>query len=130
MLQSQIWLTASSYIVKYLRISSYIRRPFLIYDFATDPIWISLYKKKISFSFISVIKTFSHYDSCQVEALRTRKKLEADVADLETALEHANAANMESQKTIKKLQLSLREVQVTQEQGKKERKRGSRLSSE
>jgi hypothetical protein len=52
------------------------------------------------------------------------------VADLETALEHANAANMESQKTIKKLQLSLREVQVTQEQGKKERKRGSRLSSE
>ncbi len=29
--------------VKYLRISSYIRKPFLIYDFATDPFWISLY---------------------------------------------------------------------------------------
>ncbi len=41
--QSHIWLTASSYIVKYLRISSYIRKPFLIYDFAPDPIWISLY---------------------------------------------------------------------------------------
>ncbi len=26
---------ANSYIVKYLRISSYIRKPFLIYDFAT-----------------------------------------------------------------------------------------------
>jgi hypothetical protein len=31
-------------ILKYLRISSYIRKPFLIYDFAPDPdpIWISL----------------------------------------------------------------------------------------
>ncbi len=27
---------------KYLCISSYIRKPFLIYDFAPDPIWISL----------------------------------------------------------------------------------------
>jgi hypothetical protein len=48
----------------------------------------------------------------KVEAMRTRKKLEADVSDLETALEHANAANIESQKTIKKLQLNLREAQV------------------
>ncbi len=31
-LQSHIWLTASSYIGKYMRISSYIRKPFLIYD--------------------------------------------------------------------------------------------------
>jgi hypothetical protein len=29
---------AKSYMVKYLRISSYIRKPFLIYDLATDPI--------------------------------------------------------------------------------------------
>ncbi len=36
-LQSHIWLTASSYIGKYLRISSYIRKPFLIYYFATAP---------------------------------------------------------------------------------------------
>ena len=47
-----------------------------------------------------------------MEAVRTRKKLEADVTELETALEHANAANMETQKNIKKLQLNLREVQV------------------
>ncbi len=53
-LQSHIWLTASSYIVKYLRISSYIRKPFLIYDFATAPFWISLYMRKIWFSFLSV----------------------------------------------------------------------------
>jgi hypothetical protein len=31
-------VAASSYTTKYLGISSYIRKPFLIYDFATDPI--------------------------------------------------------------------------------------------
>jgi hypothetical protein len=36
-LQSHIFLTASSYMGKYLHISSYIRKPFLIYDFATAP---------------------------------------------------------------------------------------------
>jgi hypothetical protein len=34
---------------KYLRISSYIRKPFLIYDFATAPLRISLYMRKIRF---------------------------------------------------------------------------------
>ncbi len=54
-LQSHIWLTgtASSYVVKYLRISSYIRKPFFTYDFATDPIWISLDMRKIPFYFLS-----------------------------------------------------------------------------
>ncbi len=49
------WLTASSDMGKYLRISSYIRKPFLIYDFATAPLWISLYTRKIWFSFLSVL---------------------------------------------------------------------------
>ncbi len=53
-LQSHIQLTASSYMTKYLRIPSYIRKPFLIYDFATAPILISLYVWKIFFSFLSV----------------------------------------------------------------------------
>ncbi len=53
-LQSHIWLTASSYMGKFLRISSYIRKPFLIYDFATAPLRISLYMRKIWFSFLSV----------------------------------------------------------------------------
>ncbi len=61
LLQSHIWLRASLYLVKYLRISSYIRKPFLIYDFATDPIWISLYMRKISFSFLSVCSLVSGY---------------------------------------------------------------------
>ena len=61
-LQSHIWLTASSYMVKYLRISSYIRRPFLIYDFATSPIWIFLYMRKFFYYFLSVC-TNSHFTS-------------------------------------------------------------------
>jgi hypothetical protein len=36
---------------KYLCISSYIRKTFLIYDFALDPIWISLNKRKFLFLF-------------------------------------------------------------------------------
>merc|ERR1711910_277939 len=47
----------------------------------------------------------------KVEALRMKKKLEADVIDLHTALEHANAANAESQRQIKVIQNRLREVQ-------------------
>ncbi len=39
-------ITASSYMGKYLRISSFIRKPFLIYDFATAPLWFSLYMRK------------------------------------------------------------------------------------
>merc|ERR1719309_539239 len=38
----------------------------------------------------------------KAEALRMKKKLEADVVELETSLEHANAANAESQRTIKR----------------------------
>ncbi len=53
-LLSHIWPTASSYTGKYLRISSYIRKPFLIYDFATAPLWISLYMRKILLNFLSV----------------------------------------------------------------------------
>jgi hypothetical protein len=45
--KSYMTYTASSY----LRISSYIRKPFLIHDFATAPICISLYMRKILFSF-------------------------------------------------------------------------------
>ncbi len=40
--------------IKYLRSSAYIRKPFLIYDFASDLILISLYMRRIFFSFLSV----------------------------------------------------------------------------
>ncbi len=35
-------------------IQSYIRRPLVIFDFSTAPFWISLYMRKIQFSFLSV----------------------------------------------------------------------------
>ncbi len=38
-------------------IESYMRRPLVIYDFATAPLWISFYMRKILFSFLSVFKT-------------------------------------------------------------------------
>ncbi len=51
--------------IKYLRISSYIGKPFLIYDFAPDPIKISLYMRKISllfhqwYWFLSMLQNFT-----------------------------------------------------------------------
>jgi hypothetical protein len=49
--KAYILLTASSYMGKYLCISSYIRKPFLINDFATAPLRISLYMGKFDFLF-------------------------------------------------------------------------------
>lgn len=47
----------------------------------------------------------------KAEAIRMKKKLEADVIELDTALEHANAANQETQKTIKRYHQSIRDTQ-------------------
>jgi hypothetical protein len=46
------YMTNGLLMTNYLRFSSYIRKPFLIYDFATAPVLISLYMKKISFCFL------------------------------------------------------------------------------
>merc|ERR1719452_338601 len=51
----------------------------------------------------------------KVEALRMKKKLESDVADLGIGLEHANAANAESQRNIKRIQNNVREIQAKYE---------------
>merc|ERR1711931_620966 len=48
----------------------------------------------------------------KAEAMRMKKKLEADVCELETSLEHANAANAESQRTIKRYHESIRQSQA------------------
>jgi hypothetical protein len=48
------WTNGSLYMVEYLHISSYIRKLFLIYDIATNPIWISWYTRKMLFYFLSV----------------------------------------------------------------------------
>merc|ERR1719228_1030671 len=46
------------------------------------------------------------------EALRMKKKLEADAADLGLALKHAIAGNAETKNTIKKYQLQVRDAQA------------------
>merc|ERR1719452_223783 len=48
----------------------------------------------------------------KAEAIRMKKKLEADAADLGLALEHAIAGNAETQNTIKKYQLQVRDAQA------------------
>merc|ERR1719357_1253459 len=48
----------------------------------------------------------------KAEALRMKKKLEADAADLKLAFEHAIAGNAETQNTIKKYQLQVRDAQA------------------
>merc|ERR1711981_964828 len=47
----------------------------------------------------------------KAEAARMKKKLEADVSELEMSLEHANANNFETQKAIKKYQQQIRDGQ-------------------
>jgi len=52
-------LTSSLYVTKYLRISSYFRKPFLIYDFAPHPLLNFLiyedFLKKCLFSTVSTL---------------------------------------------------------------------------
>merc|ERR1740128_1585878 len=48
----------------------------------------------------------------KAEALRMKKKLEADAGDLGLALEHAIAGNAETHTTIKKYQLQVRDAQA------------------
>merc|ERR1712012_484334 len=66
------------------------------------------------------------------EAIRMKKKLEADVVELEMSLEHANAANQETQKTIKRYHQQIREAQskLEDEQRSKEVARDQLIASE
>ena len=68
----------------------------------------------------------------KAEAIRMKKKLEADVVELEMSLEHANAANQETQKTIKRYHQHIREVQskLEDEQRSKEVARDQLIGSE
>merc|ERR1719236_307644 len=68
----------------------------------------------------------------KAEALRMKKKLEADVVELDTALEHANAANADTQKAIKKYHAQIRDAQakLEEEQRNKEIIRDNFLANE
>lgn len=57
----------------------------------------------------------------KAEALRMKKKLEADINELEIALDHANKANAEAQKNIKRYQAQLKDVQTALEEEQRAR---------
>ncbi|KIH57527.1 myosin head [Ancylostoma duodenale] len=66
------------------------------------------------------------------ELFRVKKKLEADINELEIALDHANRANEDAQKNIKRYMDQIRELQQTidEEQKRREEFRELLLSSE
>merc|ERR1711881_381593 len=67
----------------------------------------------------------------KAEAIRMKKKLEADVGELETALEHANASNQDTQKAIKGYHQKIRDGQsnLESEQRAKDVARDSLLAA-
>ena len=58
----------------------------------------------------------------KAEALRIKKKLEADINELEIALDHANKANAEAHKGIKRYQGQLRDVEGMFEEESRQRR--------
>jgi len=62
---------------KYLRISSHIRKPCLLYDFATVPIWISLYMRKNFFFFNSVFTLSGRHAFPECKSQKPMKNQEA-----------------------------------------------------
>lgn len=48
----------------------------------------------------------------KAEALRSKKKLEQDINELEVAVDTANRSKAESDKIIKKLQTQIQEIQL------------------
>ena len=59
-------------------------------------------RKTLKKSLESMQVSLSTETAAKGEALRQKKKLEADMNELAIALEHANGSNMEAQATIKK----------------------------
>ncbi len=84
-LPSHICLTASSYMTKYLRISSYIRKPFLIYDFTTAPyeflyIWGKFYFLFYRCIWHEILTSGFYHDSVSLRApLRNLTKIRGDI---------------------------------------------------
>merc|ERR1712055_34482 len=52
----------------------------------------------------------------KAEALRMKKKLEADIGELEIALDHSNKASSDMQKAVKKSQLEFKDMQARMEE--------------
>ena len=80
-------------------------------------------RKTLKKSLESMQNSLSNETAAKGEALRQKKKLEADINELSIALEHANGSNVESQATIKKYQHQIKEAQLVLEQEQIQRDR-------
>jgi hypothetical protein len=79
--QNHVWLTASSFMVKYLHISSYIRKPFLIFD--RSHLNLLIYEENFLLFFISVANTICRdlVNILQTFGLAIRRKCIASSSD-------------------------------------------------
>jgi len=73
-------------------------------------------KKNFAKAIDSMQMAVESESKAKVEALRMKKKLEADIIDLGIGLEHANAANAESQRQINLIQGNIRNLQQKYEE--------------
>merc|ERR1712200_177401 len=73
-------------------------------------------KKTYQKSIESMQSSLENETRAKGEAIRQKKKLEADMNELSIALEHANGSNTESQATIKKYQNQIKAAQMSLEE--------------
>merc|ERR1719266_2894463 len=73
-------------------------------------------KKTYQKSIESMQASLENETRAKGEAIRQKKKLEADMNELSIALEHANGSNVESQATIKKYQNQIKAAQANLEE--------------
>merc|ERR1712117_470476 len=73
-------------------------------------------KKTYQQSIESMQASLENETRAKGEAIRQKKKLEADMNELSIALEHANGSNVESQATIKKYQNQIKAAQANLEE--------------
>merc|ERR1711884_664791 len=77
---------------------------------------VMLVKKNLSKALEGMQLALETESKAKAEALRTKKKLEGDVGDLDIALEHANAGALETQSSIKKYAAQIRDAQANLEE--------------
>jgi len=63
----------------------------------------------------SMQASFEAEARAKVEALKSKKKLEQDIVELESALDNANRGRAEADKVIKKLQQQIKDIEAVRQ---------------
>merc|ERR1711988_189860 len=87
-------------------------------------------KKTYQKSIESMQASLENETRAKGEAIRQKKKLEADMNELSIALEHANGSNTESQATIKKYQIKAAQMSLEEEQIMRDKAREGLIHAE